>query len=90
MVKPRDRAAAIEAFAARAEQPAAAAPTGMPDEPAWKRRNREPKHVGVMIRASQSQLDLLRRASEVEELSQQKILERIVWPELEARYGNQE
>ena len=53
----------------------------------WKRRNREPKSGGINFRASASQLDLLRTAALVEEMSQQKILERLVWPILEEKYG---
>lgn len=53
----------------------------------WKRRNREPKSGGINFRASASQLDLLRTAALVEEISQQKILERLVWPILEEKYG---
>lgn len=88
MVKPRDRAAAIEQFAARAERATPAAPALPPrDEPAWKQRNREPKNVGIMIRASESQLELLRAAAVDQEMSQQKVLERILWPILEERYG---
>lgn len=54
----------------------------------WKRRNREPKSGGINFRASASQLDLLRTAALVEEISQQKILERLVWPILEEKYGS--
>jgi hypothetical protein len=53
----------------------------------WKRRNREPKIGGINFRASSSQLDLLRNAALVEEISQQKVLERLVWPILEEKYG---
>jgi hypothetical protein len=59
-----------------------------PDMPDWKRRNREPKSGGINFRASSSQLDLLREAALVEEISQQKVLERLVWPILEERYGS--
>ena len=55
---------------------------------AWKQRNREPKTGGINFRASTSQLELLRTAALVEEISQQKILERLVWPILEERYGS--
>ncbi|WP_230854517.1 hypothetical protein [Arthrobacter terrae] len=53
----------------------------------WKRRNREPKVGGINFRASSSQLDLLRTAALVEEMSQQKVLERLIWPILEEKYG---
>lgn len=56
-------------------------------EPAWKRRNREPKHRGVQFRCSDSQLDILQAASIRQEKSMQKILEAIVWPVLEEQYG---
>lgn len=55
---------------------------------AWKQRNREPKNGGINFRASTSQLELLRTAALVEEISQQKILERLVWPILEEKYGS--
>ena len=55
---------------------------------AWKQRNREPKTGGINFRASTSQLELLRTAALVEEISQQKILERLVWPILEEKYGS--
>lgn len=54
----------------------------------WKVRNREPKVGGINFRASSSQLDLLRTAALVEEVSQQKVLERLVWPILEEKYGS--
>lgn len=54
----------------------------------WKVRNREPKVGGINFRASASQLDLLRTAALVEEISQQKVLERLVWPILEEKYGS--
>lgn len=54
----------------------------------WKVRNREPKTGGINFRASASQLDLLRNAALVEEISQQKVLERLVWPLLEEKYGS--
>lgn len=55
--------------------------------PAWKQRNREPKTRGIMLRCSESQHQLLKIASLDDEMSQQKVLERIVWPVLEERYG---
>lgn len=78
-----------ESFEQRVRRP----PKGMPvqskikGEPAWKRRNREPKHRRVMLRVSESQLALLQAAAEHQEKSQQKILEEIVWPVLEEQYG---
>jgi len=54
----------------------------------WKVRNREPKVGGINFRASASQLDLLRNAALIEEISQQKVLERLVWPILEEKYGS--
>lgn len=59
-----------------------------PDMPDWKRRNKEPKTGGINFRASSSQLDLLRQAALEEDISQQKVLERLVWPILEERYGS--
>lgn len=99
MVKVRARSTpqqeqAAEAFAAKAEQPAPSIQPARPaeprsDMPAWKRRNKEPKTSGTNIRVSPSQLELLRRAAEIEETSQQKLIESILWPILEERYGDQ-
>lgn len=92
MVKPRPRQSPpssrdIEAFGNRAEQqPVPPAPH--PDLPAWQVRNREKKTVGLNFRASESQMALLRTAAEREDISQQKVLERILWPILEERYGS--
>lgn len=101
MVKVRQRSTpqqeqAAEEFAARAEQPdpsereidSAQQSKAGQDVPAWKRRNREPKTSGANIRVSKSQLELLRRAAETEEISQQKLIESILWPVLEERYGD--
>lgn len=55
--------------------------------PPWKQRNLEAKHMGTQFRCSASQLQLLRVASMDQELSIQKILERLVWPAIEERYG---
>lgn len=86
MVAKRTR---MEAFVEAAEKPARppAAVKALTGIPAWKRRNREPKHVQIMLRASESQRELLQAASEHQEKSQQKILEEIVWPVLEEQYG---
>lgn len=94
MVKPRARQSPatdrqIEEFANRAEQNPAALPLPVKsDLPAWKLRNKEKKTTGLNFRASDSQMALLRAAAEHEEISQQKLLERIVWPILEERYGS--
>ena len=70
------------------ESPSARARILAPAMEAWKQRNREPKTGGINFRASTSQLELLRTAALVEEISQQKILERLVWPILEEKYGS--
>ena len=101
MVKVRQRSTpqqeqAAEEFAAKAEQPDSSARGVHPaqqsrasqDLPAWKRRNKEPKTSGANIRISKSQLELLRRAAEAEDISQQKLIENILWPVLEERYGD--
>lgn len=98
MVKRNPAAEALdeEAFTEAFEKPAAAGRRTpgrsavakiTEGEPAWKRRNREPKHRGVQFRCSDSQLDLLQAASMSQEKSMQKILEAIVWPVLEEQYG---
>lgn len=94
MVKPRVRQSPatdrqIEEFANRAEQPPMLVPIqAKPDLPAWKIRNKEKKATGLNFRTSESQMALLRAAAEIEDISQQKVLERIVWPILEERYGS--
>lgn len=75
------------AAAKTSKQSAAKARVLAPAMEDWKVRNREPKSGGINFRASTSQLDLLRTAALVEEISQQKILERLVWPILEEKYG---
>lgn len=55
--------------------------------PPWKQRNLEPKRIGTQFRCSESQIALLRVASLDQEMSIQKILERLVWPAIEERYG---
>ncbi|MEV7634330.1 hypothetical protein AB0N64_18165 [Microbacterium sp. NPDC089318] len=70
------------------DSPSARARILAPAMEAWKQRNREPKTGGINFRASTSQLELLRTAALVEEMSQQKILERLVWPILEEKYGS--
>ena len=86
---------AAEEFAAKAEQPDPPVRSGQQSEvrqdlPAWKRRNKEPKTSGANIRVSKSQLELLRKAAEIEEVSQQRLIENILWPVLEERYGDRE
>ena len=76
----------IEEFAARAEQPTAAATAGAT---AGRSRVREPKTAGINFRMTERQMALLRTASAREDISQQKVLERIVWPALEERYGQE-
>lgn len=80
---PTDRE--IEEFAARAEQPPAARGEG---SPVRMRPAREPKVAGINFRMTERQMELLRTAAAREDISQQKILERIVWPALEERHGN--
>lgn len=79
---PSDRA--VLAFAAEAEKPQ----EKTPEVPAWKRRNREPKAAGVNLRTSASQQEMLRRAAELEDMSQQKIVAGILWPIMEEKYGH--
>lgn len=75
----------IEAFGDAAEKPER--PTKA-DEPAWKTRNREPKSHGFNLRVSKSQLQLLKAAADLEEISQQKFVERELWPLMEEKYGH--
>ena len=51
------------------------------------RKHREPKVNGCNFRMTASQQKLLSQAAEVEDISQQKLLESIIWPALTERYG---
>jgi hypothetical protein len=74
--------------AIKRQSPASAVPRPTKaGEPAWKQRNREPKAHGFNLRVSKSQLDLLKAAAELQEISQQKFVERELWPLLEEKYG---
>jgi hypothetical protein len=89
----RSKAERIEEFGNKAEKPTTkelAIRNAIKDEPAWKRRNREPKTTGTQFRFSESQLKLLQMAKADQEKSIQKILEAIVWPVLEEQYGTTE
>ena len=91
--RPRQSPAAdereIEAFAERAELPKPDRQTPPPAAPVidWRSRNKEPKTTGLNFRLSKSQSALLQRAAAEEDISQQKVLERIIWPLLEDKYG---
>lgn len=95
MVKPRSRTVQpteqeIEAFGNMAEQPRQPADaSSIPILATEPRRRKEPKVTGYNFRMSASEKKLLSYASEVEDISEQKILERLVWPALKERYGNQ-
>lgn len=75
----------IEAFVGQAEQPER---PRKEDEPKWKQRNREAKSHGFNLRVSKSQLELLKAAADWEEISQQKLAERVFWPLMEEKYGH--
>lgn len=89
MVKPRPRPTQatvqeIEAFGNMAEQPRETAATS----PARVvRKHKEPKVTGYNFRMTASQQQLLSQAADVEDISQQKLLESIIWPALTERYG---
>lgn len=87
MVKPRSRSAApteeeIEAFGNQAEQPAQSLGVG-------RVKVKEPKVTGINLRMTVTQQRLLQKAAEAEDISQQKILEHLIWPALQARYGEE-
>lgn len=89
MVRPRVRTAQpteqeIEAFGNMAEQPPQTR-QAPPSEAV--RKHKEPKITGYNFRMTASQQKLLSHAAETEDISQQKLLERIVWPALAERYG---
>lgn len=85
MVKPRQRsmpptAQEIENFGNQAEQPPNSA---LPVLQATK----EPKVSGINLRMTRTQHGLLQRAALDQDISQQKVLERLIWPVLNERYG---
>lgn len=91
MVNPRGRSipavdeAKLQRFAGEAEQPRKV----KPDLPAWKVRNKEPKDGAPFnFRVSRSQAQMLREWADEEEISYQKLLERIVLPILEEERGS--
>jgi len=92
MVKPRSRTTQpteqeIEAFGNMAEQPRRPLATVQPESPTGRpKKRKEPKVTGYNFRMSASEKKLLSHASGVEDLSEQKILERLVWPVLWERY----
>lgn len=84
----RNREREIEEFAGLAERDRLSAPVKPAKKiPAWKIRNKEPKTKGYTLRVSPSQLELLRIAHEDQDISQQKVLENLIWPALEEQYG---
>jgi len=92
MVKPRSRTTQpteqeIEAFGNMAEQPRRPLDAPMPQTlTSVPKKRKEPKVTGYNFRMSASEKQLLSHASGIEDLSEQKILERLVWPVLWARY----
>lgn len=83
MVKPRARTSEptnddIERFGNQAEKPALVNPAS--------KRVKDPKVTGINFRMTSKQQRLLQLAAEDQDVSQQKILERIVWPSLDAKY----
>ena len=84
MVKPRTRTTApteaeIEAFGNQAEQQTVLPATAV-------KRTKERYVTGINFRMTETQKNLLQRASEEEDISQQKVLEKIVWTILSERY----
>ena len=78
----------IERFAAAAERSESGAPEQGPPLKPWKRRARIGAKVkGYNFRFNNAQHALLNYAAEAEDTSQQKLIEELVWPVLEERYG---
>lgn len=94
MVKPRSRTTQpteqeIEAFGNMAEQPRGpvdTSPSPAPAAPPKKRK--DPKVTGYNFRMTAVEKQLLTRAALEEDISEQKILERLVWPALRERYAD--
>jgi hypothetical protein len=86
MVKPRSRSVApteeeIERFGNQAEQPSRAVMNDVTHP-----RHKEPKVTGINLRMTATQQKLLQRAAAHEDISQQKVLERLIWPVLAEKY----
>lgn len=78
----------IERFAAAAERSGSDIPVQGPPLKPWKRRARSGAKVkGYNFRFNKIQHALLNYAAEAEDTSQQKLIEELVWPVLEERYG---
>ena len=78
----------IERFAAAAERSGSVTPEQGPPLKPWKRRARVGAKVkGYNFRFNNTQHALLNYAAEAEDTSQQKLIEELVWPVLEERYG---
>lgn len=73
----------------RAELPARM-PAPRPDLPAHRQRAKTGiKGPGMNFRYNASQRDLLDYAVEMEDMSKQELIEQLVWPVLEERYGDE-
>lgn len=78
----------IERFAAAAERSGSNTPDQGPPLKPWKRRARNGAKVkGYNFRFNNIQHALLNYAAKAEDTSQQKLIEELVWPVLEERYG---
>lgn len=94
MVKKRgpvmgNREEEIERFAEAAERPTPDPTPAAPPLKPWKRRARDGAKVkGYNFRFNAAQHALLNYAAEAEDTSQQKLIEELVWPALEERYGD--
>ncbi|GGG71730.1 hypothetical protein GCM10011374_40570 [Kocuria dechangensis] len=86
---PENRDDQIERFAAAAEANVPAPAEEGPPMTPWKRRARNgSKAKGYNFRFNTAQHALLNYAAEAEDTSQQKLIEDLVWPILEERYGH--
>ena len=91
MVRPRSRVAPtaeeIEAFGNMAEQPRRTIEASVPEASiVTSKKRKEPKVSGYNFRMTAAEKRLLTHAAEMEDISEQKVLERLVWPVLNDRY----
>lgn len=87
---------AVEEFAAAAAEntvaapEAATAPAARPDLPRHRQRAKTgTKGPGTSFRYNKSQGRLLDYAVEMEDMKKQELLESLIWPILEEKYGDQ-
>lgn len=88
MPKVRSRASAVTEADIESFGNGAFPRTSEPTRAAVGRQVKEPKVSGINLRMTESQKALLQKAAAVEDISQQKVLDRLIWPLLQEKYGS--